>query len=111
MEAVRVGTFGTLPPDEALKPGNKVVSITCRIAPGLAAEVAVFVCALHLPSGPLEVRERSSPSSNEHGIQARGINRANSRERVLITFPFAPRFLPASSPLAISERGHSRLWS
>ena len=57
MEAVRVGTFGTLPPDEALEPGNKVVSITCRIAPGLAAEVAVFVCALHLPSGPLEVRE------------------------------------------------------
>ena len=57
MEAVRVGTFGTLPPDEALKPGNKVVSIAGRIAPGLAAEVVVFVCALHLPSGPLEVRE------------------------------------------------------
>ena len=43
-----VGTFGTLPPDEALKPGNKAVNIAYRIASGLAADVIVFVCALHL---------------------------------------------------------------
>ena len=115
MGTVGVSAFGTLPPEEALKPGNKAVGIASRVALGLAAEVVDFVCGLHLPYVD-SLLELGESDQGPHPISVRSKREVykqgkNSHERLPVTFPFAPRFLLVSLLLPPSQRGRSRLWS